>query len=129
MECLHCKTALRHEPHVVRAHAGRAAVLHMDGIGRQRLDDKRFGVFECAPGSDHPLTADAPQTLRMPHSRWNDLPEDGLVAAGYRVPMRSEAGVDAFVKQPKASSCSSRATRNTKPTRCCSNIGETSSAS
>ena len=39
----------------------------------------------------------------MPHSRWNDIPEEALLACGYRVLTRSEdAGVDAFVKQRKS---------------------------
>ena len=80
--------------------AAHAAVLHMDGIGRRPLSDKRFGVFECARVSNHQLTATAPPRVHMPHSRWNDLPEDTLTACGYRVLTRSEtAGVDAFVKQ------------------------------
>jgi homoserine O-succinyltransferase len=79
------------------AHAG---ILHMDGIARRPLGDKRFGVFECLRVCDHPLTDAAPGTLRMPHSRWNDIPEDALLACGYRVLTRSdEAGVDTFVKQ------------------------------
>jgi homoserine O-succinyltransferase/O-acetyltransferase len=79
------------------AHAG---ILHMDGIARRPLGDKRFGVFECVRVCDHPLTAAAVDTLRMPHSRWNDVPEDALRSCGYRVLMRSqEAGVDIFVKQ------------------------------
>jgi homoserine O-succinyltransferase len=50
--------------------------------------------------SDHPLTAAAPGPLRMPHSRWNDIPEEALRARGYHVLMRSgDAGVDTFVKQ------------------------------
>jgi homoserine O-succinyltransferase len=79
------------------AHAG---ILHIDGIVRRPLGDKRFGVFECVRVSDHPLTAAAPNRLRMPHSRWNEIPEEALLACGYRVLTRSEdAGVDAFVKQ------------------------------
>jgi len=79
------------------AHAG---ILHIDGIARRPLDDKRFGVFECVRVSEHPLTAAAPPSLRMPHSRWNEIPEEALLACGYRVLTRSEdAGVDAFVKQ------------------------------
>src|SRR2546422_9778102 len=36
----------------------------------------------------------------MPHSRWNDIPEDALASCGYRVLTRSEdAWVDSFVKQ------------------------------
>lgn len=78
------------------AHAG---VLHIDGIVRRPLGNKRFGVFECVPVSDHPLMATAPPQLRMPHSRWNEIPEEALHACGYRVLTRSEgAGVDAFVK-------------------------------
>jgi len=82
------------------AHAG---ILHFDGIVRRPLDGKRFGVFECVRVSDHPLTATAPSRLHMPHSRWNEIPEEALMACGYRVLTRSEdAGVDAFVKQRKS---------------------------
>jgi homoserine O-succinyltransferase/O-acetyltransferase len=82
------------------AHAG---ILHMDGIARRPLGDKRFGVFECVRVSDHPLTAAAPSHLQMPQSRWNEIPEEALLACGYRVLTRSEdAGVDAFVKQRKS---------------------------
>lgn len=79
------------------AHAG---ILHMDGIARRPLGDKRFGVFECVRVGDHPLTTTSADTFRVPHSRWNDVPEDALRACGYRVLMRSQdAGVDMFVKQ------------------------------
>jgi homoserine O-succinyltransferase len=82
------------------AHVG---ILHIDGIVRRPLGDKRFGVFECVRASDHPLTAAAPSRLQMPHSRWNEIPEEALLACGYRVLTRSEdAGVDAFVKQRKS---------------------------
>ena len=80
--------------------ATHAAILHMDGIGRRALSEKRFGIYECDRVSDHHLTAGAPSRLRMPHSRWNEIPEEALLACGYRVLTRSEdAGVDAFVKQ------------------------------
>jgi homoserine O-succinyltransferase len=82
------------------AHAG---ILHLDGIVRRPLGDKRFGVFECVRVCDHPLTAAAPRRLQMPHSRWNDIPEEALLACGYRVLMRSDdAGVDMFVKQRRS---------------------------
>src|SRR4029077_10668579 len=82
------------------AHAG---ILHIDGIARRPLGDKRFGVYECVRVSDHPLTAAAPSHLQMPHSRWNEIPEEALQACGYRVLTRSEdAGVDTFVKQRKS---------------------------
>jgi homoserine O-succinyltransferase len=80
--------------------AAHAALLHFDGIERRMLSVKRFGVFEFARVSDHVLTAGTPYQLQMPHSRWNDIPEDALTSCGYRVLTRSEdVGVDAFVKQ------------------------------
>jgi len=82
--------------------AAHAAVLHLDGIERRPLDGKRSGVFECSAGSNHPLTAAAPSRICMPHSRCNDLPEDALIASGYRVVLRSAAGVDAFARRRKS---------------------------
>ena len=82
--------------------AAQAAVLRIDGIGRRPLGDKLFGVFECAKRSDHLLMAGVPSRFWMPHSRWNDIPEDALSACGYRVLTRLNDGiVDAFVKQGK----------------------------
>lgn len=79
--------------------ATHAAVLHLDGVARHPLEDKRFGIFECERASDHPLTRDVPPQIAMPHSRWNDLPESALAACGYRPLLRSAAGVDAFAKR------------------------------
>src|SRR5438477_4202129 len=83
--------------------AAHAAVLHMDGIRRCRLSQKRFGIFECLRVGGHFLTAGAPERLRIPHSRWNDLRENELKAAGYDILRRCEDGeVDTFVKQGKS---------------------------
>jgi homoserine O-succinyltransferase/O-acetyltransferase len=83
--------------------AAHAALLEIDGIRRRPLSDKLSGVFECAKASDSPLTASISAPLWMPHSRWNDIPEDALAACGYRVLTRSEdAGIDVFVKQRKS---------------------------
>jgi homoserine O-succinyltransferase/O-acetyltransferase len=80
--------------------AAHAALLHMDGIGRVKSNDKHCGVFACERLSDHPLTADAPLCFSLPHSRWNGVPEDALTSSGYRVLTRAgAAGVDTFVKQ------------------------------
>jgi homoserine O-succinyltransferase/O-acetyltransferase len=77
-----------------------AAVLHFDGIERRRLEDKCFGVFECTWVSDHLLTSGAPSRFPMPHSRWNDIPDDQLMECGYRCLTRlSNGGVDSFVKK------------------------------
>jgi homoserine O-succinyltransferase len=82
--------------------AAHAAILSMDGIGRVKENDKVFGIFECARVSDHPLTAGAASQFRLPHSRWNGVPEDQLADCGYKVLTRSaNAGVDTFIKQQK----------------------------
>jgi homoserine O-succinyltransferase/O-acetyltransferase len=83
--------------------AAHAAILHMDGIRRVQRDDKVFGIFECARVSDHWLTAGTVSHLRLPHSRWNCVPEEQLRDCRYRVLTRSaEAGVDTFIKQQKS---------------------------
>jgi homoserine O-succinyltransferase len=83
--------------------AAHGAVLHLDGIPRRRLMDKRFGVFKCTQASDHPLTVGAPSILRMPHSRWNDIREDDLTDRGYHILTRAQDGsVDSFVKQGRS---------------------------
>jgi homoserine O-succinyltransferase len=82
------------------AHAG---VLHSDGIRRQPLGGKLFGVFE-SNSVDHLLTRNAPQPLRFPHSRWNEVREDSLAACGYSILTKSaEAGADLFVKRKRKS--------------------------
>jgi homoserine O-succinyltransferase len=83
--------------------AAHAAVLHTDGIGRVRNSEKQSGIFECTRVSEHRLTAGAPSSFRLPHSRWNGLPEESLMDRGYSVLTRTaEAGVDTFVKQQKS---------------------------
>ncbi len=83
--------------------AAHAAILHLDGITRVKRNDKLCGIFDCVRASDHRLTAGTPPIFRLPHSRWNGVPEDELIGSGYRVLTRSgDAGVDTFVKQHKA---------------------------
>jgi homoserine O-succinyltransferase len=80
--------------------AGHAALLHMDGINRRRSNEKRCGVFNCVQSAHHPLLAGLPACIKVPHSRWNDIPEDELAGCGYSVLTRAEdAGVDTIVKQ------------------------------
>ena len=82
--------------------AAHAAILSMDGIRRVKENDKVFGIFECARVSDHPLTAGTASQFRLPHSRWNGVPEEQLADCGYKVLTRSAtAGVDTFIKQQK----------------------------
>ena len=83
------------------AHAG---VLHSDGIGRHPLSDKQFGVFEFAKTTEHQLTSGTAESVRFPHSRWNEVRADELTSSGYSVlTQSSEGGVDLFVKKKKRS--------------------------
>jgi homoserine O-succinyltransferase len=80
--------------------AAHAALLHLEGIARRTGNEKRCGVLECVQLSDHQLMAGIPSSLKMPHSRWNDIPENELTACGYKVLTRAQdAGVDTFVKR------------------------------
>jgi homoserine O-succinyltransferase len=78
--------------------AAHAAVLHLDGVRRHKLKEKCFGVFACEQACDDRLIAGAPSPLFVTHARCNGLREAELVAHGYRMLTRSEAGVDMFVK-------------------------------
>ena len=83
--------------------AAHAAVLHMDGVERCRSGEKHFGVLSCERVAEHWLTEGMPPHSRVPHSRWNGLPEEQLTACGYRILTRTaDAGVDAFVKDGKS---------------------------
>jgi len=80
--------------------AAHAAVLHLDGIERRPLPTKHSGVYACTTVADHPVLAGMPSRVPVPHSRWNDLPEQALIDRGYRILRRSErVGVDLFVRE------------------------------
>jgi homoserine O-succinyltransferase len=83
------------------AHAG---VLYSDGIERQPLSDKKFGVFGYARSNDHNLLFGVGDLVRFPHSRWNEVRAEALTSCGYTVLTESQdAGVDMFVKKKHAS--------------------------
>jgi homoserine O-succinyltransferase/O-acetyltransferase len=83
--------------------AAHAAAEHFDGITRHRLAEKRCGVYFHSLLAGHPLLAGVSAPLAMPHSRWNELPLDGLRAAGYQVlSFAPETGADAFVRHERS---------------------------
>lgn len=80
--------------------AAHAAVLHADGIQRQLSQYKVCGIYHCSTVTDHPLIRHISADFRLPHSRWNGLPEAELTRRGYQVLTRAQgAGVDCFIKQ------------------------------
>ena len=83
--------------------AAHAAVLHLDGIERQRLAHKRCGVYEHQILGEHPLLAGVEAPMPMPHSRWNELSAQSLRAAGYTLLSWSQdSGADAFVREDQS---------------------------
>lgn len=83
--------------------AAHAAVLHLDGVERYRLEAKCSGVYDCVKSSDDPLTKGLASSIKVPHSRLNALRKSDLVARGYRVLTESrETGVDIFIKQAQS---------------------------
>ncbi|MGO3927644.1 homoserine O-succinyltransferase MetA [Rhodopseudomonas pseudopalustris] len=83
--------------------AAHAAVLHLDGIERERLPQKCSGVFAGEQVNDDALLSDLPSPLKVPHSRLNDLAADRLAARGYEVLTHApNAGVDIFARQGRS---------------------------
>lgn len=83
--------------------AAHASALHSDGITRNRLSDKRFGVFDLERTADHDLTHST-ERICFPHSRWNEVQASALKECGYMILTESaEAGVDTFVKTKRNS--------------------------
>ncbi len=80
--------------------AAHAAVKHLDGIERHRLNEKCSGVYDCSKIGDDRLTRGLPATLKVSHSRYNELRERELTARGYEILTCSDiAGVDIFARQ------------------------------
>jgi homoserine O-succinyltransferase len=83
--------------------AAHAAVYRLDGIQRRTFPRKLSGLFECAAREAHDLVEGLPRVWSMPHSRYNELPEEELILRGYRILVRSQAaGADTFIKETAA---------------------------
>ncbi|ABD05712.1 homoserine O-succinyltransferase [Rhodopseudomonas palustris HaA2] len=83
--------------------AAHAAVLHLDGIERERLPKKCSGIYAGERLQDDPLLIDLPAQMQVPHSRLNDLPADRLAASGYEVLTQArDAGVDVFMRRGRS---------------------------
>jgi homoserine O-succinyltransferase len=80
--------------------AAHAAVLHLDGIERRRLNTKCSGVYQCFKVANDWLTENIPPPFKVSHSRLNEVSARDLIDRGYQVLTESpDAGVDIFVKQ------------------------------
>lgn len=64
--------------------AAHAAVKLFDGVERTRLPKKLSGVFETDRQGSSPLAEGIPASIRIPHSRSNDIATSLLESRGYR---------------------------------------------
>ena len=88
------------KPSIWSCLAAHAVVQALDGIRRQRLLEKRCGVFTHQVTADHPLLRGVDRSLATPHSRWNELPVEALRAAGYTLASLSpDSGADCFLRE------------------------------
>lgn len=77
--------------------AAHAAVLHLDGIERRRLQEKVSGVLTCSVAE--PTRSGLPATLSVCHSRMNGLSRRELIGNGYEIVSEAPGGqVDSFTK-------------------------------
>ncbi len=80
--------------------AAHAAVLHCDGIVREPLGAKCFGLFEHEVATESPLMRGVRGPMLLPHTRWNRVTEAALRRAGYQILSRCPvAGVGYFARQ------------------------------
>jgi homoserine O-succinyltransferase/O-acetyltransferase len=79
--------------------AAHAAVLHLDGVERTRLETKCSGIYDCISAYPHWLTQGLPSPFKVAHSRLNELRAADLTANGYQLLSHSTwGGVDSFAK-------------------------------
>src|ERR1700693_2527062 len=79
--------------------AAHCAVQYMDRIPRRALGEKRFGLFRCVNNQPRSPLQGCPSSWYVPHSRYNELPEEALTFAGYRILTRSpQTGADIFLR-------------------------------
>jgi homoserine O-succinyltransferase len=67
-----------------------AALAVFDGLERTTLPAKCTGVFAQETDPAHPLAAGFRSPVFLPHSRFNAVPVDAVVDAGYAVVLQSE---------------------------------------
>jgi homoserine O-succinyltransferase len=81
--------------------AAHGAVLHLDGIERRRLPQKKSGVL--AATVSQPRRHGLPELLSVCHSRMNELSRDELTAQNYTIVSEAPGGnVDVFAKTYRA---------------------------
>ncbi|MFV2117498.1 homoserine O-acetyltransferase/O-succinyltransferase family protein [Streptomyces sp. Act-28] len=86
------ETADRVTSTVYSCQSAHAALHLLHGLGRSRLPRKRQGVFAHRVRARGPLTAGLPDTVLVPHSRWNTMPTRELRRVGVTPALETEDG-------------------------------------
>jgi homoserine O-succinyltransferase len=75
--------------------ATHALMNHLYQIDRHPLPEKKWGVYhQQVTDRSHPLLQDINTRFDVPHSRWNEVQREDLIAAGIKILVESEnAGV------------------------------------
>lgn len=70
--------------------ASHAALQILDGIRRSRQERKRCGMLRQRVDLSHPLARGLGPSVELPHSRWNDVPQEAIHACGYSLVVASD---------------------------------------
>ncbi len=82
--------SVRHTPTLIASClAAHCALAAFDGVDRRQLAVKRAGVLRQLVRPRHPMADGLPATVRLPQSRYGDVPEELVEAAGYQVLLAS----------------------------------------
>lgn len=85
-------TADRVTSTVYSCQSAHAALHLLHGLSRSRLPRKRQGVYRHRVHARGPLTAGLPDTVLVPHSRWNTMPARELRRVGVTVALETGDG-------------------------------------
>jgi len=78
--------------------AAHASALVFHNIQRQHLPRKCWGIFGHTLQDPHPLLSGLPEHIDMPHSRFNEIPEDALRQCGVQILIAGDCGVQMAVE-------------------------------
>lgn len=77
---------------ILSCQAAHAFLAHVDGLSRRRLGAKCSGVFDQHVSTDHRLAQGLRDTIRLPHSRLNEVATIEAARHGWDILVSSDAG-------------------------------------
>jgi len=84
--------SVQHTPTLIASClAAHCALAAFDAVERRQLPVKRTGVLRQVLRPRHPLAEGLPTALRLPQSRYGDVPDEVIESAGYQVLLSSKS--------------------------------------